>query len=1109
MSQISYERFSASAENLWLPPLNGPGMPLPGPDFLAAAERLGETNTIKGKAKSAVLENYGPILEGLYAKVLLSRGEFQFLLNVKPGKQDVYPVIGGHLWGDSTSVPQPADVMILGHHPGEHEIRHGHAFCGPSSQLLLQTLNKLHVKGAANWYVTSAIKCVHPDGDDSWRDSWVKEFLLLLHLELRIVRPKYIWCLGSKALDSLLRPPWSKKRTLTSMEGIVVPFTYPCISRDGEIEEHTALVVASTHPGAVIRSPDVTDKFELGVSRFKQVLEKGSVGEDKETLDHRLITTKEGLDALVDEVLGDPTSYLDVPNTQLPTALIAVDAEWHGEHPQNENAYLRTIQISWSDRKAACIVLTNPGGEPLYKNWIRFCINKLKIILKNSPSRLVRIAMHFGIADLEWLVPYGLDLREEFQAANTPTEFRSIGGIDTGMAAHALQETGDMSLKSHALKYTSAPRYDIELISWKEAYCKEHGLKASDLEGFGECPIEILGPYGNYDADVTRRLAVFFLDKLHCDEFGNNCWRSFWTSQRILLPILEMHNTGLVLDKERVNILTEQYLKARGRLETEIKEWSRWPDLNLNSPFQIRELLYGEKYNGKINKEQPGVPIRLRPVGARTMGISPILTSDKRPIAWDELEAMGISEQEKTASTNKMTLAILSRDAAQVPAISKTGEQIFVDRRPQINLIRDYRYIGQVLKSILRAPVKDDSTEEFAQDEEGNYVFDGGLPSVVCADGKIRTHLYPTKETYRWSSSRPPLQNISKRREPDYKRILGKGYCYPLRSILKAPPGYVLVEADYIGAELYGMGMLSGDENLIQHCKRNQLPEDHPDFYDIHSHVAKLAFKLDCEPTKKGLESIGRAEIRIVAKSVIFGIAYGRGAKAIALAAREEGVDISVEDAQLIVDTIFEMYPGLLPFFAECRRRATNERWISGVGQQYRRAGVALDNKAKSDLERQFMNFPIQNLIAWTVDRAVDILYTSRSSKYAHLDYSLTLQIHDALLFTVRGDHAEAFIETVLPDCMIKNIPIYPTTLDGRRKKGVGPYYLGIDTDVFVNWGDVPMPEELLDIGCPPRLAHWKEIEYKKQQAWQHSKFTTINAQGKKEPKIRINGSWL
>ena len=78
----------------------------------------------------------------------------------------------------------------------------------------------------------------------------------------------------------------------------------------------------------------------------------------------------------------------------------------------------------------------------------------------------------------------------------------------------------------------------------------------------------------------------------------------------------------------------------------------------------------------------------------------------------------------------------------------------------------------------------------------------------------------------------------------DHGKWVGGKYKYKLRSILTAPHGHVLIESDYIGAELFGMAMMSGDLTMIDHCRRNQLSEAHPQFYDIHSNVAVFALSL-------------------------------------------------------------------------------------------------------------------------------------------------------------------------------------------------------------------------------------------------------------------------
>ena len=210
--------------------------------------------------------------------------------------------------------------------------------------------------------------------------------------------------------------------------------------------------------------------------------------------------------------------------------------------------------------------------------------------------------------------------------------------------------------------------------------------------------------------------------------------------------------------------------------------------------------------------------------------------------------------------------------------------------------------------------------------------------------------------------------------------------------------------ADFVGAELFGMAILSGDVQMIDHARRNQLPEDHPDFYDIHSNIAVLAFGYKCPPTKTGLKAIGKAHMRIVAKSVVFGVAYGRGAKAIALAAREEGVTVSVEEAQKVIDTIFEMYPALVDFFAECRARCSSggaktppPGWLRNAFGRYRRFPATRDREVLAEFERQAMNFPIQSLIADAMNCAMSQLYRYRDKH--QLNFKFLLQIHDSLAF--------------------------------------------------------------------------------------------------------------
>ena len=183
-----------------------------------------------------------------------------------------------------------------------------------------------------------------------------------------------------------------------------------------------------------------------------------------------------------------------------------------------------------------------------------------------------------------------------------------------------------------------------------------------------------------------------------------------------------------------------------------------------------------------------------------------------------------------------------------------------------------------------------------------------------------------------------------------------------------------------------------------------------------------------------------------------FGLAYGRGAKAIATASKEEGVDASVEDAQQIIDTIFAMYPGLLPFFEDCRSRVglpnrlyeNPPGWLRGPFGRLRRFPVPRNKKQAGDYQRQAQNFPVQGAVADAVSLAVANLYDYRENLRAQgvtpeeLDYRLCLQIHDAIVLMVPAYSVPKVVEEIFPLCMREMVPLYPTALDGSPL-GMGP----------------------------------------------------------------------
>lgn len=1058
-------------------PLDAPGMPGPGPDFLEAARALA------GDDPEALRNE----LEHLIMRALREPG-FTLNVAVRPGLSRPVMFIPGHLWGehaaqymaDPDSVPpvtgpHSAQVMVIGKMPGRTEVKDRRCLVGESGRLLLECLKRLHARDVSRWYVTNLCKFAPPENTSVLKRSWIKDCLPLLHQELRLVRPRYILCLGADASKALL----GTRFNVSSMDGRVIEYVYPVGREADDASTHTALVMTVVHPAQVTRAPDMLRVLERGLARFLMLVSGVRFDLAEKGVDHRAIRSIEELEALFREIEYERTSGVKTDDW------IALDAEWHGEHPQNRGSYVRTIQLAWREKHAAAVILSEPGGKPAL-TWEGHSAEEARlraVELFNSFLRDKRVCGHFFVADLEWLLWLGItealerwrvplydrpmkDLPPSWQQRLQEIGFGPddivpacmltlvTGGWDTGLAAHAIEEMTQLGLEVLATRYTTAPRYDIQLQHWKERYCRQHKLKMKDLEGYGDCPDEILVPYGCYDADVTYRLRQAQEPYIDRDYEGNCCREPFWESMLVGPVILEMHREGVIVDRERMDYLTRVFMQARDRQEQLIRQWANWPDFNLRSVFQVREFLYGEAYNGK--RDSAGRPVRLRPPQARCLDLQPILDTSKPPRPWSEIRERGV-EDEHTPGTGKTVLSVLAADNP--------------DKQQYVQWIRDYRFLDQVLKSVLRPPQESAGSVEDGPDvpavsaEEARaagalpdnlsgVVSDSGLAAVICDDGRVRTHFYPTTETGRWRSARPNLQNLSKRRDADYSRLLGDDYRYTLRSMIVAPPGHVLIEADYKGAELFGMAVMSGDPHLLEHCLRNQLDESDKDYYDIHSNIAVRAFKLNCPPTKKGLAAANKLAARVAAKAVIFGVAYGRGARAIALQCKEEGNPVSEQEAQKIIDTVFSTYPDLYDFLEQCRQRVHNPRWIASCFGRYRRFPYTDDRALLSEFERQAMNFPIQSLVASCVDRALAALMDWRDNVERRPDlFRFALQIHDAVVLVAPIEHARRIVKEVIPLNMTERVDIRPCDLDGNPC-GDKAYHMGVDIGVYGHWGE-------------------------------------------------------
>jgi DNA polymerase-1 len=218
------------------------------------------------------------------------------------------------------------------------------------------------------------------------------------------------------------------------------------------------------------------------------------------------------------------------------------------------------------------------------------------------------------------------------------------------------------------------------------------------------------------------------------------------------------------------------------------------------------------------------------------------------------------------------------------------------------------------------------------------------------------------------SSQDPNLQNIPIR-TPEGRRI---------RQAFVAPPGHVLLAADYSQIELRIMAHLSGDAGLLNAFANEQ---------DIHQATA-------AEVLGVALEAV-TSEQRRSAKAVNFGLIYGMSAFGLA-----KQLAIPRGAAQEYIDLYFARYPGVKRYMDETRAQAKAQGFVETVfGRRLYLPDINARNKQfQQAAERAAINAPMQGTAADIIKRAM--IAVDRMCM-AHPGARLIMQVHDELVLEV------------------------------------------------------------------------------------------------------------
>jgi DNA polymerase-1 len=251
------------------------------------------------------------------------------------------------------------------------------------------------------------------------------------------------------------------------------------------------------------------------------------------------------------------------------------------------------------------------------------------------------------------------------------------------------------------------------------------------------------------------------------------------------------------------------------------------------------------------------------------------------------------------------------------------------------------------------------------------------LPLMVNANtGRVHTCFgQATAVTGRLASTEPNLQNIPVR-TLEGRRI---------REAFIAPPGHILVSADYSQIELRIMAHLSGDESLLSAFSEGA---------DIHRATAAEIFGVSMDDVT--------SQQRSYIKAVNFGLIYGMSAFGLAA---QLGIERGA--AQQFIDKYFLRYPGVADYMQRTRELARRQGYVETVfGRRLWLPDInAGGGPRRQAAERAAINAPMQGT-------AADLIKLAMIEVQQWLDTEgrggrLILQVHDELVLETPLAHLE------------------------------------------------------------------------------------------------------
>jgi DNA polymerase I-like protein with 3'-5' exonuclease and polymerase domains len=620
---------------------------------------------------------------------------------------------------------------------------------------------------------------------------------------------------------------------------------------------------------------------------------------------------------------------------------------------------------------------------------------------------------------------------------------------------HTLDEESNFGLKDLAIRFSKELCFDEqdaanqEQLELEKDVIAKGGKWIKTNKEIYKGSMSIIGKYCCADVDMTYRLWFYLKYKLHCEKLYD-----FFYSEEVMplyklativmedkgvyinLPMLESYYSQIKSELEKIEKeIVESILSTEaGQLFVKERLDKEFPIKNTGSFAQevccFFDLPLPKNSNNKYSITKKTVSDALSknkdPSKNRALLFLQDTSNGLMSHEIEEIRKRLLIDSEGTSYpiniSSKLQLGKIVFDIMKIEPLTKTEKGAAQFNEDMIEHLADSHGLAWAKELRVFNKLTKTCTSYYERylerQEDGVY--------------------YPSFKQHGTSSGRfsSDMQQLSRPLEEgsDDERIVK--YTNTLREIFIPKPGYLFIDDDYESLEPRCFADDASDKALIDIFELGE---------DFYSKVAIGAENIqDVSADKKAHNFLKNLfpDVRQRAKVYSLGIRYGMKAGKLSIT-----LNISKEEAQVIIDNYFAAFPGLKAAMdkylkeAKLTGKVTSKfgrvRHLPRVKEIYNKFGddileynnlrkisfktyvpiqdLQVIRKEYNSLLNNSLNFPIQATAASLVNRAM--IAIAKKFKEENLDAWLSLQIHDQVIITANKSCIDRAKE-IVQDCM-------------------------------------------------------------------------------------------